>query len=165
MGGPLDVPLRDIHLPAPVSWWPPAPGWWLLLLIAVVLTLGCIFWQRHRAALRRRPLYLARRELEILGASIGTTDNPQKLARDLSALLRRVSVAVFPRSEVASLTGDAWPRFLDEAAQQPLFMKGPGRCLVEAPYRPDAKLDSNAALDLCERWLVAVQSQRTGRRG
>ena len=27
--------LRDIRLPEPVSWWPPAPGWWLLSLVVL----------------------------------------------------------------------------------------------------------------------------------
>ena len=33
---PLDQ-LRDIHLPEPISWWPLAPGWWLLIIIALAL--------------------------------------------------------------------------------------------------------------------------------
>ena len=30
------LPLRDLRLPEPVGWWPPAPGWWILAAIVVV---------------------------------------------------------------------------------------------------------------------------------
>ena len=29
--------LRDIHLPEPVSWWPPALGWWLVAMTVMTL--------------------------------------------------------------------------------------------------------------------------------
>ena len=35
-----ELPLRDIHLPDAVSWWPPAIGWWLLAIIIVALAYG-----------------------------------------------------------------------------------------------------------------------------
>ena len=35
------VNLKDIHLPSPVSFWPPAPGWWIL---AVLLISSLFFW-------------------------------------------------------------------------------------------------------------------------
>ena len=28
------IPLRDIHLPQAVGWWPLAPGWWVLIALA-----------------------------------------------------------------------------------------------------------------------------------
>jgi len=37
--------MRDIQLPAPVGWWPPAPGWWLL----TVLVLALVAWGLARA--------------------------------------------------------------------------------------------------------------------
>ena len=29
--------LRDIAVPPPVPWWPPAPGWWVLGLLALLV--------------------------------------------------------------------------------------------------------------------------------
>ena len=28
---PQQIPLRDLHLPDAISWWPLAPGWWLAI--------------------------------------------------------------------------------------------------------------------------------------
>ena len=57
---PIDLPLRDIHLPDPVSWWPPAPGWWLLFGLSLVLG-GLLVWHR----LRRRRREAAARQAEL----------------------------------------------------------------------------------------------------
>ena len=33
---PEQIPLRDLHLPEAIGWWPLAPGWWLVIAIALV---------------------------------------------------------------------------------------------------------------------------------
>ena len=62
---PAELPLRDIHLPEPVSWWPMAPGWWwvigLLLLASAVVT-GIILYRRYR---RSRLSYWLKPEFHI----------------------------------------------------------------------------------------------------
>ncbi|MBS1202779.1 MAG: hypothetical protein H6R22_1288, partial [Chromatiaceae bacterium] len=63
--------LRDWHLPDPVSWWPPAPGWWLvagLALAACALTLH--WWLRRRRRRHGAPARAALGELERLGARL-----------------------------------------------------------------------------------------------
>ena len=39
---PLDQ-LKPNHLPDPVSWWPPAPGWWMLAALTLA-ALALIIW-------------------------------------------------------------------------------------------------------------------------
>ena len=50
------LPLRDIHLPGAIGWWPPALGWWLLaaLVLAGIAVYAVHYYRgRHkRAALR-----------------------------------------------------------------------------------------------------------------
>jgi hypothetical protein len=152
---PDDLPLRDIHLPAPVSWWPPAPGWWLLLIGAVVLVAMLVWWQRRKRALARAPATLARIELDKLRAAWIAQGDPQRLLRDISIWLRRASMSLTTRREVASLTGSEWQQQLTDMAGESVFNEAEGRLLTEASYRgklpPD--LDAGHLLTLCERWL------------
>jgi len=52
---PSSIPLRDIHLPDPIGWWPPAPGWSIVLGLLVLASAGLAFalWHRHRRRLQR----------------------------------------------------------------------------------------------------------------
>jgi len=134
---PEDLPLRDLHLPAPPGWWPPAPGWWLLMAIAAGL-LGWFAWRALSAWLAARPRRVALSSLKRAEAEYAASGDVTRLAKTLSELLRRAMLAYVPRGEVAGLTGEAWLRFLDRGLDKPLFTGGPGRELEALPYRRPA---------------------------
>ncbi len=159
------LPLRDIHLPEPVSWWPPAPGWWLLIFALIVLGisiwLGIRRWQkkqRHRDSLKA---------LKTIRAQFEQHRDVTTLLRELSVLMRRASISFYPRHTAASLTGDAWLQFLDDTSRarknSNSFELGNGKWLATAPYLPNTAtpdIDSAALLALCERWLSAQPNKR-----
>ena len=157
-----ELPLRDIHLPEAVSWWPPAPGWWLLLTLALVvgLLMGWLYRRQRRNALKRA----AQQTLSEIAEAYRQSGDAQLLARQLSVLLRRVSLSRYPREEVAGLTGHAWLSQLDRVLSGDEFQRGAGRALIEAPYAVDSRVDGPALLQLCERWLQQLfkrQGMRT----
>jgi hypothetical protein len=131
------LPLRDLHLPDPVGWWPLAPGWWFILLLvagglAYLAWLGLKKW-RHNAPRRFALRQLARYEAEYLQHR-----DPVTLGQQLSELLRRSMLAYAPRANVAGLTGDAWLQWLDSGMALPYFHTEGGKSLLEIPYRnPD----------------------------
>jgi len=143
--------LRDIHLPAPVSWWPPAPGWWLLAAILLgLIIIGYWLIRRHRINRWRRQ---ALAQLAQLKAGEDAT-----VAAQLSVLLRRVAISRYPQAKVAALTGEAWLTFLDDTLDSGTpFQTGPGRALVTGPYTAEAEIDAPALLSLAERWIKRVK--------
>ncbi|RKZ40925.1 MAG: DUF4381 domain-containing protein [Gammaproteobacteria bacterium] len=144
--------LRDIHLPDPITWYP-APGWWLLLALLGILII-VIFLLRHQIAKKRRePKQIARRELEKLQIEYQQHRNPQILVQKISTLLRRVCLSYYPRTEVASLTGEAWLQFLDKQVGSQQFTQGQGCCLIEAPYRQNREINVDGLLILCQSVL------------
>lgn len=170
-GQHADFPLelRDIHLPDPISWWPPAPGWWLLaallILIAIAVTITIKIYQSRQL---KRDIAA---ELDQIKQNFERTHNKSQLARALSILLRRVSITYNPTDNIAGLTGDSWLTWLDDThktatAKQPgnnKFKSETGRVLLSAPYLPDnAKLDfdASALLRLCESWLASAHSNK-----
>jgi hypothetical protein len=157
---PDGLPLRDIHLPAPVSWWPLAPGWWLLGATVVLLCAVGVWWWRRRRRIRSAPATLARAELRRVRAAWADHRDPLRLVGDLSIWLRRVGMSLATRPRAASLTGDAWQHFLNELAGGAVFEESARRLINEAPYRAGthavSEPDGERLLALCERWLGAV---------
>lgn len=117
MSDPADLSnLRDIVVPPEVALWPPAPGWWILLAGGIAMAAifaGMIVTRYRRNAYRRAAL-----------VALDTAD-----AGDISSILKRVALAAWPRTEVASLTGAEWLAFLDRTARSNVFTQGAGRDL------------------------------------
>ena len=143
---PAQIPLRGLHLPDAIGWWPLAPGWWVLIvaaLIGLVLLLRSWLQRRARAAARRHAI----RQFDQARSAYADHGNAVKLGIELSELLRRTMLAYAPRADVAGLTGDAWLEWLDRDLAEPRFRTGAGRELVDLPYRNPETADSDADID------------------
>ena len=128
------LPLRDLHLPDAVGWWPLAPGWWVLLLLLVV-TLGYGLYRAYRSRQHNAARRFALRELSRFEAEYLEHRDPVRLGKELSALLRRSMLAYADRDEVAGLTGEAWLEWLDKEMPLPYFHTDGGKSLLQLPYR------------------------------
>ena len=97
--------LQDIIVPEPVSWWPLAPAVWVVLAVVFLcaVAVGWFGWRRWKTNAYRRA---ALSELDALGDD----------ASGVAALLKRTALVVWPRSEIAGLSGDGWIAFLREAS-------------------------------------------------
>lgn len=126
MDDPADLShLADIAMPLPVPWWPPAPGWWILAaaFLAALAILATMAVRRYRRNAYRRA---ALAEL----AAINVADPTSGVS--ISAVLKRVALVAYPRSEVASLTGSAWLAFLDRVGATADFTTGSAAGLARA---------------------------------
>lgn len=134
--------LRDIHLPAAVDWWPPAPGWWLLGILLLALVGAMLAWalRRHR---RRRYRRVAMREVDALYARWQQHSDGHIFLRELNQLLKQAALSAFPASRVAALNGTEWLAFLDSTLAHPQFDSTATRALADiyradpAPLQPD----------------------------
>jgi len=151
---PSQLPLRDIHLPDAVAWWPPAFGWWFLAggIVIAGIVLGVRAWRqrRHRAAMRA---------LKNIVNALESGAEPAGCVGDASIVLRRFAMTVTRKSAaVAGLTGDAWIEYLAEKTRDPEFVSGAGRLLLDAPYRATGKVtveQAQAVCRVCVDWIKA----------
>lgn len=158
MGETTALQLRDIHLPDPVSWWPPAPGWWALVSIFILFFLAVRAFLKMKKA--RRVRVAALNELELLSAGFTQAQDAHRLVKALSVLLRRICLSYYPRFDVAGLTGERWLLFLDKhlggEKGHGHFSEGPGRTLITAPYQAEVEIDGLGLLSLCRDWITAL---------
>ncbi len=160
--------LKDIHLPAAVSWWPVAPGWWLLLTVLILLTV-IIFISRK--------IYLSKQlkrdittELENIKQQYQQTGDSYQLATALSILLRRAAISFSSTEHVAGLTGEQWLDWLQQTnsnktnsattgtSDNKNFNSELGKILITVPYldkNHELNYDAQALITLCESWLLS----------
>jgi len=148
--------LADIHLPDAVHFWPPAPGWWVLAVLAVIALVLVYRRQLARVFLRRR-LGSALRELDTAYQAFQSSSDRNaaglQLLQTFNAVLKRVALLHYAAPELPSLSGRAWLRFLDAQMQSADFTAGVGQVLADGTYRPVFNADAEALHALCRRWV------------
>ena len=146
--------LRDVHLPDPISFWPPALGWWIVLGIVVIGVLLFLWVRMYRH--RTRPRRMAIAELRALKQQYEADQDTQSAVRRLSELIRRYALATFSRTNVAGLIGNAWLCFLDRTGGTNQFTQGIGRFLLSGPYQQTTSVSVPDLMSLVERWIQHV---------
>lgn len=143
--------LRDIHLPPPISFWPPALGWYLLALVIIVvgMFIGISIIKYLRRTKARR---IALEELNLLEKEYLQNNNAEMVLSTLSQLLRRVALAYYPRKKVAGLHGERWLEFLDETGKSTTFQTE-GSLLAKGPYQKEIIAELTGLISICKHWI------------
>jgi hypothetical protein len=163
------LPLRDIHLPSPVGWWPPALGWWLLA--ALVLAAAALYGIHYYRARHKRA---ALREITRVRAALEQGAEPVACLQYVSTILRRFAMTspagargAAAELDVAGLIGERWLRYLDGRWDRREFSAGVGKQLLVAPYARPSSIERTTALELtalCTAWLAAQPAAPRARR-
>jgi hypothetical protein len=145
--------LHDVVSPPPVSWWPVAPGWYAVVLALAVLLVGLLW---RECARRKRNRYRVEALAELATLRTESLDEAEVAVR-LMLLLKRTALTVYPREDLACLSGEAWWCYLDERAAEACFANGVGAALEQRVYgggSPASEaLPIEAALRAAETWI------------
>lgn len=149
--------LRDIHLPDPIGWWPPAIGWVLLGVFTLLVLLGLVG-LLVRYVIHNRAKRQALRLLKTYQDAYLKQPNAPLTSSRISELLKRVALVYYPREKTASLSGEAWITFLNDTSKQ-LDFRSVSVLLIDCPYQPSSTHDLSPLFDLAQQWI----KQRRGR--
>ncbi len=157
------LPLRDYHLPDPVSWWPLGPGWWGLMVLGLLSGMLLLYFhsRKQQNAWRLKALEL----LESIFQETSADDSPHMLAKQTSILLRRICKSRFPEHSGIQLAGEEWLIYLDNCAcgpekEQIFFLNTTGKQLIHAAYDRSAEsLDREALRLACLSWINALPAK------
>ena len=151
---PLDQ-LRDIHLPEPISWWPPAPGWWILALAGSALAVWLLRWlyRRYKAKHYRRQALAQLKELKELQAGSDSQDQ----LRALFVLLKQTANCAYPNRQPSSMAIDPFVEFLRFSCNQSVFSQPTGelQTLLYAKQTSEQSQDIEALFEDTRIWIKA----------
>ena len=135
--------LQDIHLPEPVSWWPPAVGWWLLVLTLIIAVIASILYYRYWCKYRRYRK-TALRKLDALYRQ--AEDDQECFLGNVASLLKRTAMQQQPVT--ATMHGEQWQLFLQQHMPEQ-----PAHWIAISRYQPAVQTDKELVYHAARQWI------------
>ena len=159
--------LRDITAPEAISWWPLAPGWWLLILLALAAfaLLAERLWRHYRSNLYKRT---AQELLKQLSDDFERHGNAQVTLAECLEILRRVARHRRDLHPSLPLSGSEFITALNLLTALPSSKQLPENTALLQHALYAGQTDSDSALaNYCEqllaqapRWVAGLPSER-----
>ena len=150
--------LADIHLPAEISFWPPAFGWWILALLLLIA--GSLATRKlYEKAEQRKACQYALTELENCLERLDEGAGHKKLLRyvnDVNSVLRRVALVNFPESNPGSLVGETWIAFIRQTGNSSQLDDKLSAVLSHGRFRKQIEVDCQALNQMARSWILSV---------
>ena len=160
--------LADIHLPDPLSWWPPAPGWWILLFLTFLLLFLFIKFVRPKLINNKEIRQLkkqAQEELQLISRHWKKQQNIVASSARVSEFIRKLSlteqriinqnstqnkgnISKNLRSGIASLTNEQWLNYIKIKPGMDAVNSDFKDLLFELPYQDPLLLIENEEFKL-----------------
>lgn len=153
--------LEDIHLPAEISAWPPAPGWFMLVLLVLLLSSAVLVLLLRQWLAARYRRYAAK-ELQTLfdefNSGPATAAGKALFAQQSQQLIRRCALHCYGHAAVAALSGKAWLDFLARCDNS--FDATLAESWLTACYSPDSDYDLPANYRQLQHWIRHHRANR-----
>lgn len=146
--------LKDIHPPAEISWWPPAPGWWVL----AILVLGALAFSIYRLGKWRKQTAWRRaalNHLDTLRLNESRLDNARMIV-EVNSLLKRCLASRFAADNFLSQTGSEWSETLNAHAQSKTLNASDISTLCEDAYQRTPQALPSDTFKRIERWIKGL---------
>ncbi len=142
--------LRDLHIPQDPGFWPPSNNLWIVLALCVA---GIIFLIIAFHLWQKRPVVYAIKQYKKISQS---ASNNQLYLKQVSQLLRQVSIAVYGRAKIAPLSDQKWQDFLLNVAPG-ILTKEIAHLISFAPYQTNVPVVPHEKLNrLVPLWIKKV---------
>jgi len=156
------LPLRDIHLPDPVSWWPPAMGWWFLLLFSLLLIWVLVVFIKYL----RKPVLKksAKAKIDEVINAYDKHRDKQLFIQQLSVGLRRIGISYLPRNESAGIAGKDWYEKINQLVNNNKLSDEIINLLSQGPYQLQPELDEELIKRVIQRtqlWVSALSREKS----
>ncbi len=157
--------LADIHVPGPVPWWPPAPGWWALALLAAAAAWLLAAWllarRRRRENCRRALLELERCYSAFADGDGGDAgERTPRYLNGFNAVLRRVAMVHFPEARVAAMGGREWVDFIREKGDASRVDEAMAAALGAGRFQARCEADVDAVQSMGRDWISGLYLRR-----